>query len=197
MSTVCRPAAPLVAPGQRKPPPPLGGYRVEPDDLRRVMRNQASSVCIITAGLPADGGEPVGVTATSLVSLSLDPPLVSFSFALDSNSARAWQRTRRGVVHLLHESQQELALRFAGTRQERFTPDVTWHWDECAGPVLAEALAWLTVTPVARLRTGDHLLVLARVTQTKITPGLRPMVYHDGNFASLAARDISDGVPGR
>jgi flavin reductase (DIM6/NTAB) family NADH-FMN oxidoreductase RutF len=171
----------------REPDRPPG---VGAADLRSVMRHHASSVAIVTTGVRRTDGSlaPVGCTVTSLVSVSLDPPMVSFSLRGGSSAERAWRFARYGAVNLLHEGQERLSRRFAGVHVERFGGGVGWHWD--AGcPLLDDALGRLTVEPHQRVAAGDHVLILAVVTGTHIaTDRRRPLLHHDGGYAGVGRR---------
>lgn len=81
---------------------------VSPGRYRAIPRHHAKGVAIITAGTQT----PAGFCANSLASVSLDPPLVSFTIGL---RAASWPaiRTARHVTHLLADDQEDLARRFA------------------------------------------------------------------------------------
>ena len=152
-------------------------------DLRETMRQHAAGVAVVTT----DGDELSGFTASSVVSLSLDPPLLAFSVALGSHAWRAWRRASVGTVHLLHEGQADVAAVFADPRRDRFDGTVPWHWSEVAGPVLDEALAWLTVRPRERILTGDHVTLVCLVVAVRSGPACRPLVLHGGQYVTTVA----------
>ena len=149
-------------------------------DLRAAMRHHAAGVAVVTT----DGDGPSGFTASSVVSLSLEPPLLAFSVALGSHAWQAWRRALVGTVHLLHEGQAEVSAFFSDPRRDRFDGTVPWHWSEDAGPVLDEALLWLTVSPRERLLTGDHATVVCLVTSVQTGALLRPLVLHGGGYTT-------------
>lgn len=151
--------------------------------LRETMRQHAAGVAVITT---CDGG-PVGFCATSLTSVSLDPPCVSFTVAVDSVSGRAWRHAAHGIVHLLRGDQAAVARRFARSGPEKFTGQGGWRWGPGGAPLLDSALAWMLVSPRDRLVVGDHLLVVCDVLRTTTTAGARPLVHHDGGFHALPA----------
>ncbi|HEY3477560.1 MAG TPA: flavin reductase family protein, partial [Streptomyces sp.] len=80
-----------------------------PGLFRSVMRHHAKGVAVITAGEDT----PVGFCATSLTSVSLDPPLVSFTVGLRAASWPTVEAARHVMVHLLADGQEEIARRFA------------------------------------------------------------------------------------
>ena len=149
-------------------------------DLRAAMRHHAAGVAVVTT----DADELSGFTASSVVSLSLEPPLLAFTVALRSQAWQAWRRAVVGTVHLLHEGQAEVSAFFADPRRDRFDGTVPWHWSNDAGPVLDEALVWLTVSPMDRLLTGDHATVVCLVTSVRTGQSLRPLVLHGGGYTT-------------
>jgi len=149
-------------------------------ELRAAMRHHAASVAVVTTR----GDGPSGFTASSVVSLSLDPPLIAFSVALRSQAWQAWRRAAVGSVHLLHEGQAEVADFFADSRRDRFDGTVPWHWSEEGAPILDEALVWLTVAPRERLLTGDHATIVCLVTSVRTGQPLRPLVLHGGGYTT-------------
>jgi flavin reductase (DIM6/NTAB) family NADH-FMN oxidoreductase RutF len=146
------------------------------------MRHHAKGVAIITAG----SRTPVGLCATSFTSVSLDPPLVSFTVGLRSSSWPTIEAAAQVMVHLLAENQEALARLFALSGAAKFGPGTRWHRGARGLPVLDDVLAALLVEPVQLLPVGDHALVLGRVAEAVHTAGGRPLLHHDGEFARLA-----------
>lgn len=162
---------------------PHGYSAATGQDLRAAMHHHAAGVAVVTA----DGDELSGFTASSVVSLSLDPPLLAFSVALGSRAWRTWRHATVGTVHLLHEGQAHVSAFFADSRRDRFDGTVPWHWSEQSGPVLDEALVWLTVAPRERFLTGDHATVVCLVTSVRTGRPLRPLVLHGGGYTTTVS----------
>jgi flavin reductase (DIM6/NTAB) family NADH-FMN oxidoreductase RutF len=147
------------------------------------MRHHAKGVAVITAG--ADG--PVGFCATSLASVSLEPPVLSFTVGLHSASWRTVETARHVMVHLLADGQADLARRFGRADAAKFGPGTSWHRDALGLPVLDDALAWLLLALTSYFPVGDHALVIGRVIASRHAAAGRPLVHHNGEFAALAA----------
>ncbi|PZT70090.1 flavin reductase [Streptomyces sp. SW4] len=153
-----------------------------PDLLRSVFRRHAAGVAVITAR--GDAG-PAGFTATSLTSVSAEPPLLSFGIGTGSSSWPAVARAEHVGVHLLGEHQQHLAATFARSGADRFGPGTAWRDGPEGVPVLEDVPAWLVCRVVARVPAGDHRIVLGEVlTGDAGGPG-RPLLYHQGRFGGL------------
>lgn len=162
-----------------------GGARpaqsLAPDAYRAVMRHHAKGVAVITAG----GERPAGFCATSVASISLDPPLVSFAAGLATTSWAAMRGAPHYLVHLLAEGQEEVARVFARSGADRFGAGVAWRAGPYGLPLLDGVLAWLVLEPVAVHPVGDHALVVGRVVAAAGSAGGRPLVHHAGEFTGL------------
>ncbi|MEU9185569.1 flavin reductase family protein [Streptomyces sp. NPDC048484] len=153
-----------------------------PDLLRSVFRRHAAGVAVITAR--GDDG-PVGFTATSLVSVSAEPPMISFGIGTGASSWPAISRTDHVGVHVLGEHQQELAATFARSGADRFGEPTAWREGPEGVPVLDDVLAWLVCRVVTRVPAGDHRVVLAEVVLGDPAGAGRPLLYHQGRFNGL------------
>ncbi|MEU9392961.1 flavin reductase family protein [Streptomyces sp. NPDC048324] len=157
-------------------------HLASPDLLRSVFRRHAAGVAVITAR--GESG-PVGFTATSLSSVSAEPPMLSFGVGTGSSSWPAIAGTDHVGVHILGEHQQELAATFARSGADRFGAPTAWREGPEGVPVLDDVLAWLVCRVVARVPAGDHRIVLAEVVLGDPAGPGRPLLYHQGRFNGL------------
>ncbi|GED88734.1 flavin reductase family protein [Streptomyces sp. 6-11-2] len=153
-----------------------------PQLLRSVFRRHAAGVAVITAR--GDAG-PVGFTATSLTSVSAEPPLLSFGVGTGGSSWPAIAATDHVGVHILGEHQEELAATFARSGADRFGAPTAWREGPEGVPVLDGVLAWMVCRVVTRVPAGDHRIVLAEVVLGDPTGVGRPLLYHQGRFGAL------------
>jgi len=156
--------------------------RARLDPFRAAMRHHAKGVAVITAGLE----NPIGFCATSLASLSLEPPLVSFTVGLHSSSRATIETARHVMVHLLADGQADLASLFGRRDAAKFGPGTRWHRNELGLPVLDDVLAWLQLALTSCSPVGDHALVIGQVTASRHAAAGRPLIHHNGEFAALA-----------
>jgi flavin reductase (DIM6/NTAB) family NADH-FMN oxidoreductase RutF len=154
-----------------------------PELLRSVFRRHAAGVAVITAR--GDAG-PAGFTATSLTSVSAEPPLLSFGIGTGASSWPAISATEYVGVHILGEHQQELAATFARSGADRFGAATAWREGPEGVPLLDDVPAWLVCRVVSRVPAGDHRIVLAEVVLGDPTGPGRPLLYHQGRFNCLA-----------
>lgn len=155
-------------------------------DLRSTFRRVATSTWVVTT---TDGSAPVGFTAISVASVSVDPPLVSFNVSRTSSSLAAIEHSRRAALHLLAADQADLARRFAGDRAERFSDPASWSWDEHGLPELPGTAARLVTDITDLVDAGDSLLAIAQV-RGATHPDTDPLhatalIHHAGRFTPL------------
>ncbi|WP_408620187.1 flavin reductase family protein [Jiangella endophytica] len=169
------------------PQPPAG---VDADAYKAAFRRHAAGVVVITADA---GRGPSGFTATSLASLSLDPPLVSFGLASTASSWPTVAAADSVLVHFLAADQEQLAQRFATSGIDRFAAPTRWSRLSTGEPVLDDAPRYLRAEVDHRLPVGDHHLVVARVVGAVTVRDHLPLVYHAGTYTTLPNSRTDDG----
>lgn len=155
---------------------------IEEGAFREVAGRFATGVAVITA-VDADG--PVGFTAQSFTSVSLDPPLVS---VCPGRGVASWARigpTGSFCVNILAEDQESLSRTFATKDADKFAGVGYSGEISMAGPVLDGILAWLGCRIVAEHEGGDHVIVVGEVTDLGVGPGKRPLLFYRGGYAGL------------
>jgi flavin reductase (DIM6/NTAB) family NADH-FMN oxidoreductase RutF len=154
-----------------------------PDGLRRLFRRHAATVAVITT---THQGHPVGLLASSLVSVSADPPLVSFNVARTSSSWPALEQAEHLGIHLLDAGQEELARRFARKGADRFAAPTRWRSGPYRAPVIEGVAAWSVAEVEHRLPAGDHVIIVARLLHVDIRDDAAPLLHHDGGYHRVA-----------
>jgi flavin reductase (DIM6/NTAB) family NADH-FMN oxidoreductase RutF len=146
--------------------------------MRSVLGTFTTGVVVVTAM----GDEPLGFTCQSFASLSLDPPLISFSPARTSTT---WPRIRelgRFCINVLAHDQAELSERFARPRIDRFA-GVAWSPSPLGSPVLSGISAWVDCELAAEHDGGDHTIVLGAVRALEADPQRHPLIFYRGRYA--------------
>jgi flavin reductase (DIM6/NTAB) family NADH-FMN oxidoreductase RutF len=154
---------------------------VDADRFRSIFRRHAAGVVVITADA---GHGPAGFTATSLVSVSLLPPLVSFSIATTASSWPTVNQADSLVINFLDAGQHEIAGRFATSGIDRFAEPTRWSRLQTGEPVLDEAPSYLRGLVEHRFAVGDHHIVVARLATHAERREHEPLLYHDGRYVS-------------
>ncbi|WP_052664190.1 N-acetyl-1-D-myo-inositol-2-amino-2-deoxy-alpha-D-glucopyranoside deacetylase [Nitriliruptor alkaliphilus] len=165
-----------------------GGPIVDPVRFREVLGRFVTGVTVM--GTTVDG-TPHGMTASSVTSVSLDPPLVLV--CVDRSAAMATEVTAGGVYALsfLADDQAELSVTFADpdrpTGHDQFE-GVPYRTATTGSPVLDGAVGWVDTRVVGVHDGGDHLIVVGEVVDLGHDPVRRPLAYHAGAYADLAER---------
>lgn len=170
----------LATPAPRESPAP--GAPDASALLRETFRRHPAGVAVITA---YGHGRPVGFTATSLASVALQPPLLSFNVGSGSSSWPVLAEAAHVGVHLVPEERSAVAATFATSGADRFAPPTRWWLGPHRVPVLEGMGGWLVCRVVARVPAGDHRLVLAEVCAGEAAGEARPLLYHGGRFTGL------------
>lgn len=135
-------------------------------------------------------GQPVGITANSFNSVSLDPPLILWSVGVNALSQKAFANAEAFAVHILREDQADLSNRFAKSGIDKFAglPIETGLHDV---PLLPDCAARMECLPFAQHPAGDHTLFIAEVKRLASDPDAMPLVYHGGRYAELADKPVA------
>lgn len=134
---------------------------ITPRSFKDLFRRHPAGVAIVTLNGPDE--QPIGFTATSVISVSADPAALAFSITRVSSSWPALEQASSAVVHFLDASQAELSVRFATPGIDRFA-GVPVHRLATGEPVLSEVRAWARVVLTERIPVGASYLVVASVT---------------------------------
>jgi flavin reductase len=150
------------------------------DELRDVMRRFPAPIAVVTT---RDDDERYGLTVGSLVSLSLDPPLVGVSIGKESSSHEPIRRAQGFAVSLLSEAQEREARHFA---RSGVPPAYLWQGaavrDGVRGPLVEGALAWLECRTQAAHDVGDHTMFVGEVESYTLGEIARGLVYRNSSF---------------
>lgn len=150
-------------------------------ELREAFGSFMTGVTVVTA-LDADGS-PVGFTANSFSSVSLDPPLLLVCPGQYLSSFAVFQSCTRFCVSVLAEGQEDISNTFAGFKGDRFAR--TPHTLDAHGlPLVEGAAATFSCTTTQALTAGDHAILIGEITDFACS-GARGLGYVGGRYFSL------------
>lgn len=144
--------------------------------FRDALGKFATGVTIVT--VKTNEG-PVGMTVNSFASVSLDPALVLWSIEKKSGRFAAFTDAEYFAVHVLDESQADLALEFA--RNANAFENCAWHLSEKGVPMVEGVLARFECKKAAIHEGGDHSIIIGEVHQYGFRFG-EPLVFASGKF---------------
>jgi flavin reductase (DIM6/NTAB) family NADH-FMN oxidoreductase RutF len=128
-------------------------------------------------------GRLLGMTANSIASVSLHPPLISVCVEQEAEMHDAILRVKLFAVNVLSSSQETLARRFADKYEDRFE-GVGYHLNPDGLILLGGALAHIECQRHAEYPGGDHTIVVGRVIGGSTSKG-RPLLYYRGGYAAI------------
>ena len=149
------------------------------DDFRGALAMFATGVTVVTA-LAADG-TPIGLTANSFNSVSIDPPLVLWSLSRDAGSMADFARGSHYAINILAAEQHALAQRFASKLVDRFG-GVAFRAGASGVPGLAGAAAVFECFNRSRYEEGDHVIFVGEVERCERREGALPLIFHGGRY---------------
>jgi len=151
------------------------------DAFRAIFRQHPAGVAVVAL---RDDDRPVGFTATSVISVSAEPALLTFSVAETSSSWPALAQASSLTISFLAAEQVDVSARFATRGVDRFA-GVAWSWLPTGEPVLDDVAAWIRGDVVERIAVGASHLVVVHVRETSQGRSGAPLVYHDRAYHSL------------
>ena len=157
---------------------------ITPEMFREATGSFATGVTIVTTRTAQ--GEPVGITANSFTSVSLDPPLVLFGIARRAFSAPLFEKADGYAINILTAAQFPLANRFARAGTDKwngvaFTPGI----DGC--PLIDGALSCIECRPYATYDGGDHLIMVGRTVRISRGSDCAPLLFYRRSFRGVGS----------
>jgi len=158
---------------------------VEPAAFRTAMRQLVGGVCVVTVGAGRTRG---GFTATSVTSLSADPPMVLVCVNRGSSSYPVLLRERAFGINVLRADHQELADRFAGAgglaNEDRYA-GARWQTLSTGVSVLADALAVIDCEVEDVIERASHGVVFGRVRSLASDTSGAALAYWRGGYTQV------------
>lgn len=152
--------------------------------FRKALGSFATGVTIATT--LDDDGAPVGVTANSFNSVSLDPPLVLWSLSKSSFSLPAFAASGHFAIHVLGAEQSGLADHFARSQTDKWD-GMSWIKGVHGSPLLGDHAAVFECQTRHQYDGGDHIILVGEVTAFEAR-NKAPLLYHGGQYSDRRMR---------
>lgn len=152
-------------------------------DFRNALGRFGTGVTIVTCATRAG---PLGMTANSFASVSLDPPLVLWSPAKSSARYAAFAAAEHFAIHVASSAQSDLCASFA--RSGTAFDQCDWQEGAHNVPLLHTCLSRFECTKVAEYDGGDHAIIVGRVRRVTTGDG-DPLLFYNGRFGGF--KDVS------
>ena len=154
------------------------------EDFRKAMRRVASTVNVISIYVD---GQPMGITATAVSSISLDPPslLVCINRAASLHAPMGDMSHFRLIV--LHREQEAIACMFADRSQHALRFQSGWALGSPGAPRLIDAQATMLCRKIDSHSFATHSIFIGVVEEAAARPGVDPLIYLDGRYGGVQA----------
>ena len=151
--------------------------------FRQLLGRFATGVSVITTLGP--DGQPEGMTASSLASVSLEPPMLLVSVDHRNVMHQALAHASHFIVNVLAADQEALSRRFAALEKENRFDGVGFKPSRLGLPILDGVLAHIECAMDQAVTAGDHTVYFGLVTGGTVTDR-RPLLYYRGGYANLS-----------
>ena len=159
---------------QKQPP----DASVDTAAFRRALSCFATGVAVVTA-LDRDG-DKIGITINSFSSVSLDPPLVLWSIAEESQNYEVFAQAKDFAVHVLAAHQADLVDRFAQRDRDQFE-GIQCRDGRHGVPILPDWAACFECSTEHIYPGGDHEIIVGRVHRFEARDA-DPLVLYRSEF---------------
>ena len=162
---------------------------IEPLRFREALGHYASGITVVTTHID---GEPIGFTCQSFHSVSMSPPLVSFSVMSNSASYPKIRQAGRFAVNILSDAQVEVSNQFARRGTDKWL-GIDWQESPLGNPLIAGSLHWIDCEIHAEHAAGDHVIVIGEVKALDLQQAgaTQPLLYFKGQYRNMAAHDAA------
>ena len=167
----------------------ISSTAVEPLHFREALGHYASGITVITSLVDE---EPIGFTCQSFYSVSMSPPLVSFSVMSGSASYSKIRQAGRFAVNILSNEQVRISNQFARRGADKWH-GIEWRESPLGNPLIAGSLHWLDCEIYAEHAAGDHVIVIGEVKALNLQEAVatQPLLYFKGQYRNIAAHSVA------
>lgn len=141
----------------------------------------ATGVTVVTTN--SENDIPVGMTANSFTSLSLEPPLVLFNIDKKASLYDDFMKSNCLAINILSADQQELSRIFSRKGVDRFS-GLNYTIDTTGAPILLDTLGYFDCFIKNRLDGGDHVIIIGEVQNGELSDGT-PLLFYRGKYAEM------------
>lgn len=154
-------------------------FYMEHRAYRDALGQFATGITIVTTEYHK---EILGVTVNAFMSISLDPKMIAVSIDEGASLYHTFQETKKFGVSILSENQKEIAMLYA--KQIKKEKDVRFTYQDNI-PVLEDAMATFSCHVNNMVKAGDHMILIADVTDFNIRKREDPIIYYGGDYRTI------------
>jgi len=162
---------------------------LNPKELRKAFGSYITGVTVVT--VQASDGSPVGFTANSFTSVSLDPPLLLVCPGKHLSSFDVFKKAEHFAVNILADNQEGVSNHFASSKENRFA-SVKWKADAFGSPVMDGVCAHFSCSRFECIEAGDHIILIGEVKDFE-TSQRKGLGYASSGYFNLGQLVECDG----
>ena len=148
-------------------------------NLRNVLSKFATGVTVVST-IDCDG-KPIGMTANSFTSVSLDPPLVLWSIGINQPSYDAFLKAKGYSVSILSKDQKDICDLFSSPIEDKFS-DIDYTLTDNGFPIIQKSLAWFDCLKWNNYPGGDHQILVGEIKNFYADEN-DPLIFWNGSLA--------------
>ena len=148
-------------------------------NLRNVLSKFATGVTVVST--IDNDGKPVGMTANSFTSVSLDPPLVLWNIGINQPSYDAFLKAKGYSVNILSKDQKDICDLFSSSIDDKFN-DIDYILSDNGFPIIQKSLAWFDCIKWNNYPGGDHQILVGEVKNFYANEN-DPLIFWNGSLA--------------
>ena len=148
-------------------------------NLRNVLSKFATGVTVVST-IDYDG-KPVGMTANSFTSVSLDPPLVLWNIGINQPSYDTFLKANGYSVNILSKDQKHICNLFSSSVDDKFN-DIDYILSDNGFPIIQKSLAWFDCLKWNNYPGGDHQILVGEVKNFYANEN-DPLIFWNGSLA--------------
>ena len=145
--------------------------------FKKSLSKFVTGITIITIN---SKGEYFGKTVNSFASLSLNPPLVLFSLDKKSSSLKKFLNSKYIGINILSKKQKKISEFFSHKKNSWGKTD--FYLNKDGVPLIKNSLVNLSCKNYKTLPSGDHIIFICKIVDTKINTSLKPLIYYNNKY---------------
>ena len=150
--------------------------------FRLAMRRVAATVNVISINVH---GRPLGITATAVSSLSMEPPSLLACINRTAAVHASMADLANFRVNILHRDQEPIARMFADRRYESERFAAGWELDDHLPPRLIDAQASVLCRRIDHHQFGTHSIFIGVIEDVEVREDAAPLLYWNGRYGAI------------
>lgn len=162
------------------------------DSIRELRDAFGAFMTGVTVVTTSDKDHPIGFTANSFTSVSIDPALISVNIAKTSGNYSTFVNSKHFAVNILSDDQRDISNIFARPSEDRFSA-VIWKYSAQKNPLIEGVSAWFDCTVYKIVDAGDHAILIGKIENFESTVKSGLGFYRGSYFNPAVSTEVISG----